>query len=128
MRKLTMTALMTAMLASVPVTSALAAQEGQSQQQAAAPQQAQPIEVSDEQLELFAEAQSTVNEIRVDAMTKLKKSEDPKQAQDIQQQANQDMVNAVQDTGLSVEDYNMIARSVQNDKDLQSRLEQMSQG
>ncbi|WGY46466.1 DUF4168 domain-containing protein [Vibrio sp. ABG19] len=131
MRKLTMTALMTAMLASVTATSAFAAQEGQTQQQqqqAAAPQQAQPIEVNDEQLEQFAEAQASVNEIRVDAMTKLKNSEDPKEAQEIQQQANQEMVDAVQDTGLSVEDYNLIARAVQNDTSLQSRLQQMSEG
>ncbi|QXO19193.1 MULTISPECIES: DUF4168 domain-containing protein [Vibrio] len=131
MRKLTMTALMTAMLASVTATSAFAAQEGQAQQQqqqAAAPQQAQPIEVNDEQLEQFAEAQASVNEIRVDAMTKLKNSEDPKEAQEIQQQANQEMVDAVQDTGLSVEDYNLIARAVQNDTSLQSRLQQMSEG
>lgn len=131
MRKLTMTALMTAMLASVTATSAFAAQEGQAQQQqqqAAAPQQAQPIEVNDEQLEQFADAQASVNEIRVDAMTKLKNSEDPKEAQEIQQQANQEMVDAVQDTGLSVEDYNLIARAVQNDTSLQSRLQQMSEG
>lgn len=126
MRKLTITALMSAMLATVPAASVLAAQP-QQQAQAAAPQ-AQSVNVTDKQLQQFAGAQETVNEIRVDAMAKLEKVEDQNQAQEIQQQANQDMVNAVQDSGLSVEDYNLIARAVQSDTNLQSRLKEMSNG
>ena len=124
MRKLTITALMSAMLATAPVASVFAAQQPQ---QAAAPQ-AQQIEVTDSQLKQFAGAQESVNEIRVDAMAKLEKVEDQNQAQEIQQQANQDMVNAVQNSGLSVEDYNLIARAVQSDTNLQSRLKQMGNG
>ncbi|MCH1923624.1 DUF4168 domain-containing protein [Shewanella sp. C32] len=126
MRKLTITALMSAMLATVPVASVLAAQ--QQQAPAAATQQAQPVNVSDEQLEQFAGAQETVNEIRVDAMAKLEKVEDQNEAQEIQQQANEDMVSAVKDSGLSVEDYNLIARAVQSDTKLAARLKEMGNG
>lgn len=124
MRKLTATALMTVLLASVPAASALAAQAQQQPQ--AAPQQAQAVDVSDKQLQQFADAQEAVNNIREDAVAKLEQIKDKNEAQQLQQQANQDMISAVKNSGLSVQNYNVIARAVHTNTKLQARLKQLS--
>ncbi|WP_417362128.1 DUF4168 domain-containing protein [Gallaecimonas pentaromativorans] len=116
MRKLTLTAMLTASLAALPVASVMAAQ------QTPAPKAQQQVNVSDAKLEQFVTAQKSITSIRDSAMEKLNKSENPDQAQQIQQQANQDMVEAVKDAGLSVEDYNLIARAVQTDPNMRSRV------
>ncbi|WP_192954794.1 DUF4168 domain-containing protein [Gallaecimonas mangrovi] len=121
MRKLAITALITATIAAAPVASVMAAPQAP----AGAQEQQQPIKVSDSQLKEFADAQKQLTGIRDDAMAKLNKSKDPKEAQKIQMQANQDMVSAVKKSGLSVKDYNSIARAMQNQPDLRARLKKM---
>ncbi|MBF9000226.1 MULTISPECIES: DUF4168 domain-containing protein [Vibrio] len=122
MRKLALVALVTALGAGVS-TSALAA--GQQTAQPQAQTQAQNVKVSDKELSLFVEAEKSVNSIRQSAISKLGQTKDQNAAQKIQQQANESMVKAVKDTGLSVQDYNKIARALQTDKDLRSRISQL---
>lgn len=50
-------------------------------------------------------------------------AEDAEQAQSIQQKAQQEMVEAVNDSGLSPEEYNTIVQRVQQDEELRARLE-----
>jgi len=87
----------------------------------AAPQQ--QVEVSDTDLELFAEAQEQIIAIQQDYSQRLQGAEDPERASKLQQEANEKMVSAVEESGLDVETFNTIAVAVQNDPELQQRLQ-----
>lgn len=98
----------------------LAAQEHQMEQQPPAPPQT--VEVSDQQLEQFADAQLQITEIQQDFAGRLQEVDDPEQAHELQVQANEEMTEAVEEIGLSVQDFNEIAMAIQNDPELQQRL------
>lgn len=98
----------------------LAAQEHQMEQQPPAPPQT--VEVSDQQLEQFADAQIQITEIQQDFAGRLQEVDDPEQAHELQVQANEEMTEAVEEIGLSVQDFNEIAMAIQNDPELQQRL------
>ncbi|MGO1298174.1 MAG: DUF4168 domain-containing protein [Vibrio sp.] len=125
MRQFTLIALVAALGAGV-TTSAMADTQQNAQPQAQA--QTQQVDVSDKQLSKFIEAQQSVNDIRQKAISKLSKTEAKDAMQKIQKQANQNMVESVKDSGLSVKDYNTIARALQSDKSLRQRMMQMQQG
>ncbi|EKE72354.1 DUF4168 domain-containing protein [Gallaecimonas xiamenensis] len=116
MRNLMLSSLLTVSLAGLPMASLMAAPAPQGQQAQA---------LSDSQLEQFHDAQKAISGIRDSAMEKLNASENPDEAQQIQQQANEQMIAAVKDAGLTVEDYNQIARAVQTDPTLRARLGDM---
>lgn len=96
---------------------------------APAPQQAQMQQgqdvqvISDAMLEKFADAMSEVRNISNKYAEEFQSAEDAEQAQSIQQQAQQEMVEAVNDSGLSPEEYNTIVQRVQQDEELRARLE-----
>ncbi|WP_176442014.1 DUF4168 domain-containing protein [Zobellella denitrificans] len=88
------------------------------------PAAAQPAaSIDDAQLEKFATALNKISQLQEEAMAKLGQVENQEQAQVIQQEANESMVDAVTESGLSVEDYNQIANQLQTDPALQQRLE-----
>ncbi|MGY6554541.1 MAG: DUF4168 domain-containing protein [Wenzhouxiangella sp.] len=80
------------------------------------------IDVSDQQLEQFVEAQVAIIEIQQDFSGRLQGVEDPEQAHELQVQANEEMTSAVADAGLDVESFNAIAMAIQNSPELQQRL------
>jgi len=112
--------------AAVALTFSMAtiAQEQQQQGQAA---QQQTIDVSDQQLEQFAEAQTEIAGIQQDFSSRLQEVEDPEKARDLQRQANEEMTSAVEEVGLDVESFNQIAMAIQNDPELQQKLTEMLQ-
>ncbi|TVS11247.1 MAG: DUF4168 domain-containing protein [Wenzhouxiangella sp.] len=95
------------------------AQEHQMEQ---APPPQVEMDVSDAQLEQFAEAQVAIIEIQQDFSGRLQEVEDPEKAHELQVQANEEMTSAVSDAGLDVESFNEIAMAIQNDPELQQRL------
>ncbi|WP_051287796.1 DUF4168 domain-containing protein [Photobacterium halotolerans] len=123
MRKITLVALFTAIGLTVSATPAIAA-EGQTQAQAqTSAQKTQPnLNVTDKELVDFANAYESVNAIRQEAITRLNGDINQETAQMIQQQASEQMVKAVEDAGLSVENYNQIANALQNDVKLRERM------
>lgn len=104
---------------------ATVAQEQQSQQGRQMQQQA--IDVSDQQLEQFADAQIEIASIQQDFSGRLQEVEDPEKAQELQRKANEEMTTAVEDAGLDVESFNQIAMAIQNDPELQQKLTEMLQ-
>lgn len=102
---------------------AAVAQEQQGQQM----QQPETIEVSDQQLEQFADAQIEIAGIQQDFSSRLQQVEDPEKAQELQRQANEEMTTAVEDAGLDVESFNQIAMAIQNSPELQQQLTEMLQ-
>ena len=101
------------------------AQEQQSQGQAM--QQQETIDVSDQQLEQFADAQMEIATIQQDFSSRLQNVEEPEKARDLQREANEEMTTAVEEAGLDVESFNQIAMAIQNDPELQQKLTEMLQ-
>lgn len=124
MRK-TMTALAIAALFSGSAVMA-APQEGQSQQQQMMQQQ-QSIELTDTMLEQFVTAMSNVQEISNKYSEQFQSAEDAEQAQEIQRKAQEEMVAAVNDSGLSPQEYNTIVQRIQQDEELRARLQEMTE-
>jgi 3-dehydroquinate synthase class II len=111
-----------ALLSALPM-SALHAQQAQQAQPPAQQQQQAPI--SDEALEQFSKAASTVREVRQEYSAEIQSTKDEEKAQALREEAQQKMVVAVQDAGLSVPEYNLIAQRLQSDGELMQRLNQI---
>ncbi|WP_404409396.1 DUF4168 domain-containing protein [Pseudidiomarina marina] len=132
MRK-TMTALtLTALFASASVVSATAVAQQQQQGQAQAQQeqmmqQQQDIELTDGMLESFVVAMNNVQEISNKYSERFQSAEDAEEAQEIQRKAQEEMVAAVNDSGLSPQEYNAIVQRVQQDEELRARLQEMTE-
>lgn len=86
-------------------------------------QQAPDIEVTDEQVESFAEAQARVAEIGEKWTPRMQEAESSEEVQKAREQAQQEMVIAVENAGLSVQEYNQIARAAQADEELRSKIQ-----
>lgn len=110
-----------ALLSAVPI-STLHAQQAQQAAPSAAQQQAP---VSDQALEQFADAASTVRDVREEYSAEIQSTQDEEKAQALRSEAQQKMVVAVQQAGLSVSDYNMIAQRLQTDGELMQRLNEV---
>lgn len=90
-----------------------------------APAAQEQVEVSDDQLKTYAEAEQKVQEIRSEFQQQMPNAESPEEAQTLQQEAQQEMVAAVEDAGLTVEEYNQIASQMQANPELRQRMEQL---
>ena len=104
----------------------LAQQASQPQAPQTAPAM-QASDISDKKLEKFAESLDQIMEIRQDFTAKLEKTGDPAEAQQLQQQANEKMLETVQNNELSIEEYNAINQAVQNDPQLRDKVISMIQ-
>lgn len=111
---------------------ALAQEQQQQQQQQAQQQQAQQQmeemasePVTDEQLEQFAAALDEIESINDEFVAELEQAENQEEAQELQIAAQSEMVEAVENSGLSVEEYNAIAYRMQNDPEIQERIEDL---
>lgn len=113
-KSLTTLAATLVMLFGVPAALAQGpAQQGQPPQQ---------VQVSDSKLEHYVMVAEKVTEIRNDFQQKMTSAEDAEQAQSLQEEASAEMIEAVQASGMSVEEYNQIAYALQADPALQERL------
>ena len=105
-------------------------QQGEQQQyqqrQYQDPAQQQPANFSEENLQKYAEARETVNDIRNEYSNALSDVEDPKKAQKLQNKYTQKMIDAIEGEDLSVSKYNDIGRAIQDDPKLQKKVENLS--
>ena len=53
-------------------------------------------------------------------------AENQEEAREIQQSAQEEMIAAVEDAGLTPQEYNMIIQQAQNDEELRGRLEELT--
>ncbi|MEH6389389.1 MAG: DUF4168 domain-containing protein [Pseudomonas profundi] len=83
-------------------------------------------EISEEDLQKFAEADSAVGDIRDDFSQRLSQAENQEEAQSLQMEAQEKMVEAVQSEGLEIPKYNEIATRMQSDPELQQRVQSMN--
>lgn len=82
-------------------------------------------DISDADLEAFVDVQEDIQEITADYSARLDGVSDPDEAAQLQQEASEMMVEAVEDMGLDVATYNNIAVALESDEELRERVQSM---
>lgn len=96
-------------------------------QQPAQPQQPARPDFNDATLERFAGAWSEVQSIRDEYIGEIQAASDAEQAQSLQQEAQEKMVEAVTDAGVEVSDYNAIATHMGQDPEFAQEIMTMAE-
>lgn len=100
-------------------------QSGQGMERQQPPAQQQPtMDVSDGKLDQFAEAHGEVQKIQKGVQGDMQDAKDQQEALEIQQKAEQKAVQAIRDAGLEPDEYNRISQAINNDPELQKRLQE----
>lgn len=87
-----------------------------------APAPSAPMDVDDETVSEFADAFLSVQEISQDLTEKLSEAPSAEAAQTMQREAQEEMAKSVEDSGISVEQYNDIAVGMRQDPELAERV------
>lgn len=124
MKKLTALFLAMFLLTGVSLQ-AVAQQQQQQGAQQGMQQQEVDMNFSDADLEKFVEVQPALEEIREDFTQRLEAADDQEAANQLQQEAGQLMVEAVEQEGLDVDTYNNIAMALQSNEELRERVDGM---
>lgn len=103
---------------------------GQATQDQGAQQGQQPGAMTEEQaanfdrqeLEQFADAYVKVGEIHTEYSQRLQEVDSTDEAQNLQQEANDEMVQAIRDSGLEVQDYSAIAAALERDPEMRQNV------
>ncbi|MBB3230382.1 DUF4168 domain-containing protein [Halomonas stenophila] len=123
------TALFSAALLSAGLMGSMAhAQENTAGTAEQAPAEAQAQNFSDAQLQKFADASKQIAVISQDYTKQLQEAEGDEAQQSVRQEANEKMVEAVENSGLEVDTFNAIGQAIQQDPELMQRVQQMAQG
>ena len=119
-----MTALFSAALLATGLMAGTAhAQQADGQaQDPMATQQAPTQDFSDQQLQQFADASQ---EIAVYTQ-RLQEAEDEATQQEVRAEANDRMIEVVEDSGLDVDTFNAIGQSIQQDPEMMQRVQEMA--
>jgi hypothetical protein len=102
--------------------------QDQSQQQPQTTDTDSTQRISDGQLEKVAEAYIEIRQIHEEFQQSVQKAHDEEKRLQLQQQANQMMVAAVENTGIEVETYNSVIQQVQVSERLSQRFIEKIQG
>ncbi|SDM21853.1 protein of unknown function [Franzmannia pantelleriensis] len=125
-----MTALFSAALLTAGLMSAQAAfAQDPAQDPAAAPeQQAVPAQdFSDQELQQFADASQEIAMISQEYTERLQGAEDEATQQEVRMEANDRMVEVVEDSGLDVDTFNAIGHTIQQDPEMMQRVQEMAE-
>jgi hypothetical protein len=108
--------------------------QGQQQQQSqgqgqgmGAPEQQQNADFSDEELQNFVELQDKIGEVREDYVSQIESAESEDKARELQQKAQTEMVEVIEEEGMTVEEYNAIAVAYNSNPEIQERVDEMSE-
>lgn len=80
-----------------------------------------------QELETFLEARADVLDIQEEYSSRLQSVEDDQEVADLQSEAREKMAAAVEDSGLTIEEFNRIAQAAQNDPDVAAELESLAE-
>jgi hypothetical protein len=83
------------------------------------------IEVSDEKLQQFLSAAISVQDVQREYVAEIQATEDAARAETLREEAQDVMVTAVEEAGLTVLEFNLIAQRLQNDAELLQRLDEI---
>jgi hypothetical protein len=94
------------------------------------PQQNQPMtppDFSQQKIEAFADAATEVQRVQTDLDSKAKAAQNPEEVTQLRQEAQQEASQAVEDSGLSVDEYTAIAQAASEDPDLYAMIVDLMQ-
>lgn len=80
------------------------------------------VDLSDANLLKFSVAMDSIQRVGTEYESKFQAAETPDQAQQVQQEAQAEMVKAVEAAGLSADEYNAIAQQAQQDEALRNKI------
>ncbi len=83
----------------------------------------QKTNFSDEELKQFVKAQEGINEIRDEYMEKIEGAESQQKAQELQMEANDEMVAVIEDAGMDIPTYNSIATAYNSEPQVRNRVD-----
>lgn len=83
---------------------------------------------SDEQLQQFADASEEIAQVSQKYTKQLQNADDEAKQKELREKANEEMVSVVEDSGMSVEEFNSIGQAIQQDPQLMKRVQGMVQG
>ena len=102
----------------------------QEQPQAQQPQQSQPMtppDFSQQKIEAFADAATEVQRVQTELDGKAKAAQNPEEVTKLQQEAQQEASQAVESSGLSIDEYAAIAKAANEDPDLYAMIVDLMQ-
>lgn len=102
-------------------------QQTQDQRQAPGAQQEQQLDVTDEELRAFAEANEELQQVAEDARSDMQEAEGQQEAQQVRDDFQEELARIVEDAGLDTARYNEIRGAVQRDPDLRNRFLEIRQ-
>lgn len=118
--------LMTA--ATVALSATSGAHVAHAQQGNVAPQQAQQgqaqaqqVNVTDQEMRDFVDAEQAVRQVKSKFQGKVQNIKTQEQLQALQAKANEQMVQAIRENGLKVEEYNRTAQAIQTNPQVQKK-------
>jgi len=123
---------MTALFSAALLSLGFAATQVQAQDDAASnnAEQAQATataqDFSDQQLQQFADASQEIAVISQEYTQELQAAEGEQAQQDVRMEANDKMVEAVEQSGLDVDTFNAIGQAIQQDPDMMQRVQEMA--
>ncbi|ANB01638.1 DUF4168 domain-containing protein [Ectothiorhodospira sp. BSL-9] len=85
------------------------------------------VDLSDDTIDAFVDAFVEVQKVNDDFAQRLENAADAEEAQALHQEAQEEMVQAVEGTGMNVEEYNEVAMALQNDPELLDQVVQMAE-
>jgi GTP1/Obg family GTP-binding protein len=91
-----------------------------------ATQQAPTQDFSDQQLQQFADASQEIAVISQEYTQRLQEAEDEATQQEVRAEANDRMIEVVEDSGLDVDTFNAIGQSIQQDPEMMQRVQEMA--
>lgn len=83
----------------------------------------QKTNYTDDQLKKFVKVQEDISDIREQYIPKIEKTEDKNKAQQLQMEANDKMVTAIQEKGLDIPTYNAIATAYNSEPQVRNRVD-----
>jgi hypothetical protein len=83
-----------------------------------------PADFSDQKLKSFAEAVAGIQVVARDYAPRLREADDPQQVAELEQKAQDEMLDTVKKEGLTVEEYNQIAVAAQTDPQLAETIQE----
>ncbi|MDY6798633.1 MAG: DUF4168 domain-containing protein [Pseudomonadota bacterium] len=78
---------------------------------------------TDAELKQFVDAQDGINDIRDEYMEKIESADSQQKAQSLQQKANNEMVEIIEDAGLDIPTYNSIATAYNSEPKVRNRVD-----
>lgn len=83
----------------------------------------QDTNFSDQELKQFVNAQEGINGIRDEYMEKIESADSQQKAQELQMEANDEMVSVIEDAGIDVPTYNSIATAYNSEPQVRNRVD-----